>query len=50
MYNEGKGVAPDHALAVEWWRCRTYAQAQFALDVACWSDLGVAKDNIATHI
>ena len=53
MYNEGKGVPPDRALAVEWWRkaaMQNHAQAQFALGVAHSSGSGVAKDNIAAHM
>lgn len=53
MYNEGKGVPPDRALAVEWWQkaaVQNHAQAQFALGVAYSSGSGVAKDSIAAHM
>ncbi|MDA0231487.1 MAG: tetratricopeptide repeat protein [Proteobacteria bacterium] len=53
MHNEGKGVPPDRALAVDWWQkaaMQNHAQAQFALGVAYSSGSGVTKDNIAAHM
>ncbi len=53
MYNEGKGVTQDSALAADWWRkaaAQNHAQAQFALGVLYSSGKGVAKDNVAAHM
>jgi TPR repeat protein len=53
MHNEGKGVAPDQALAAEWWHkaaTQNHAQAQFALGVLYSSGKGVDKDNVAAHM
>lgn len=53
MYNEGKGVAPDAALAAAWWQkaaMQNHAQAQFALGVLHSSGKGIAKDTIAAHM
>ncbi len=55
MYNEGKGVPSDRALAVEWWQkaaLQNHAQAQFALGVGYSSGSGVAKDaeSYAPHL
>ncbi|MDP6474566.1 MAG: tetratricopeptide repeat protein [Alphaproteobacteria bacterium] len=53
MYNEGRGVAPDSAVAAEWWHkaaAGNHAQAQFALAVLYSSGSGVAKDNVAAHM
>jgi len=53
MYNEGKGVPSDRALAVEWWQkaaLQNHAQAQFALGVGYSSGSGVAKDNVTAHM
>ncbi len=53
MYNGGKGVAPDRAMAAEWWlkaAAQKHAQAQFALGVLYSSGKGVAKDNVAAHM
>ena len=53
MFNQGRGVQPDRALAAEWWRraaAQNHAQAQFALGVLYSSGTGVAKDNVAAHM
>jgi TPR repeat protein len=53
MYNEGKGVAADGAMAAAWWRqaaAQNHAQAQFALGVLSSSGAGVAKDMVAAHM
>lgn len=53
MYNEGKGVAPNRAVAAEWWQkaaAQNHAQAQFALGVLYSSGKGVTKDNVAAHM